>query len=144
MRRKGNSERPNEVLARKFLESELNIELEYNDATGQADYFCSGSGDLVEVTSYFMQDYFENDLMHAKDNLLIETHILSFNWLVAFDRYPKRNHVEAEVVPHLQRLEIHQIGEFHDSSHIWWMKEVPSLSETLRKFAKFGITSLIS
>ncbi len=141
MKKRGNSERGSEVLAREFLESKLKIELAYNDVTGQADYFCAESGDLVEVTSYFMQDYFENNSAHMEDNLLIETATLSSNWLLLFDCYPKKKHVESEVLPHLQKLEIHHIFELNDSSHRWWMKDVSSLTATLQIFDKFELVS---
>ena len=136
-------ERPSEVAARIIVEKFYRTSLDLNDLNGEADYiFITDEGaSVLEVTSYWMQDYYEASLQENQNNSFFTTQWLKHNWMIAFDGYPTQKHVKEHLLRHIRELERHYILMFDWTLNEWWMRNVPTLENTLNAFSEFKVIS---
>lgn len=135
-------EKESERAARSIVESLYKTSLQLNDMNGEADYvFNSHEGaSVLEVTSYWMRDYFEASLEENHHNLFFTTQWLRHNWMIAFLGYPKIKHVQEYLTIHIRELENHHIFTFDWSFNEWWMKDVPTLKSAMKAMEEFKVT----
>lgn len=143
MSRHEQTERPSEMAARTIVEKIYATTLTLNDLNGEADYiFTSDDGDSVlEVTSYWMRDYFEASLEKNRNELFFSTNWLTHNWMIAFNGYPSQKHVQDHLLQHIRELENHHIFTFDWSFNEWWMRNVPTLEKSLNALQEFKVVS---
>lgn len=143
MSRKVPLERPSELAARIIVEKIYRTSLELNDFNGEADYiFTTDDGaSVLEVTSYWMRDYFEASLEENQNDLFFTTPYLNQNWMIAFDGYPTQKHVKDHLLMHIRELEHHHIFTFDWTFNEWWMRNVPTLEKSLNALKEFKVIS---
>ena len=141
MTKKEQLERPSELSARDIVEKIYGTSLELNDLNGEADYmFMTDEGaSVLEVTSYWMRDYFEAALEENRNELFFTTPWLIHNWMIAFNGYPNQKHVKEHLLLHIRELENHHIFTFDWNFNEWWMRNVPSLEKALHALQEFKV-----
>lgn len=123
-------ERPDEAAARRIVESECHVHLEFADLTGGVDYLTLDNSVALEVTR-FTDGLLRRDMAVASGADHVTELGTGYDWHVTFDGYPRYDGLAGRLYPPLHVLETHGLEHWDPARMAWWAQRVETLREAV-------------
>lgn len=139
------NERPEEFMARKFLESFLNVNLKFADTggTSKVDYNFSRENLECSLEVSRFTEQIQKGLWkgYSPGQELMHFPSLRSHWLLSARGMPKMKDVEKYIFPALHTLERYFLESYWPSLQSWWFEHDPELKVVAESFEIVGIES---
>ena len=119
----------------------VGAELQYVDFTGGVDYLfeAAGASAALEVTRRTNEQERRSHEAASKHEHVINGFLGRYDWWVVFDGYPTYQGIDQAIGGVLLRLEQHEFLDYHREKHYWWLRQVPTLKDTLTRMGKLHV-----